>query len=308
MEINDESIKSNAEIQISSDKSYKNDIPQFLEWRNNTVIYYTNLCKNLKPLNSYQATKLIVTLKNLPKCIKHLSRYKCRCDEECLESSLKELEYSKECSYFDTEINADIDDDEYVDCRFLDDKLLYSDIVLQSYFKRLRSDLYDKITEICDYMDLQPKFLYCQAYFVRDMCENKIDCIEFYLNEKNPIFCYYTDYLQHINNLNKILGLSLFKSDFISDKLSGKDIKRESAALNEYLGHRKLLSIEESRFRETHSVSSVYNLSNNIFYIYCVLILSTLGYVFYKTKFMNINSICLSLLLLLSTGIFFFNY
>lgn len=280
------------------------EMKELLDWRNSAIDYYTHLCANLRNLNPETLSKLENTFKNVPKCLEHINRYKCKCDEECMEGPLKLPEFSQECPFFNL-----VDDNNYVDCSFLGKEFLLLNSDVKSYFESLSSDIYDEITKICYNEKISPSKLYFQAYLLRDMCKNKQECIDFYLNKQEPILCYYTDYLRDIRKFKEILGLNSFKDDFIRDELTIID-ERDPCLVEEEISHRKLLSVIDPEYQELSDKTWSDKLSENQVYIYFILgmvILSSLGCVGFKRKSNGLVWLSLSLMGILSTGLVLFN-
>jgi hypothetical protein len=267
----------------------------FIYWGRDTLNRYTELCKDDNEISSNNSDVLKGQLNRLPKCLVHFARINCNCNQECLDKSLKLLDFDRSCQFINFD---DIDDtSEFVDCRYLGNIINSYIEDLDIYIYNLSSDLYKIINYLCNTKNTDPSTLYCKSYILRDICGNFKECIGYFLNQKEPVSCKNPNYDRDIKKFIEILDLSSFDNEFKS--IDYIKITEEPILMKDNTNCRKILSLENIEDQKI-SFSHV-----NIPLILSILIA---GFFIYKKR--NNKKLIyffISLMMLLFVGVLFVN-
>lgn len=279
------------------------DLDEFHRWRANIKNYYTDICINFEDEITKGISKNIA---NLPKCLVDITRRHCKCQNRCLDYSLKQLKYDDNCLQFNT---TGIDNDLiHTDCRYLGGPLEGDNDDYRNFFLHFSEDLYKRIEYYCNNVVKNFSEMSCKALVLRDYCNDDQQCIYYFLNAKEPKNCINKHYNSGIQNFKDILKLDAFENIFTSKNILPVF---NSTRMNfiEKIRCRNLKSIEDYEDQEYFVEDSTFVISNKkdglIFG--CIGILLLIFFINMKDlKNLTNRSILLIMMILFMLGVYIF--
>lgn len=154
---------------------------EFETWRKFELDIATRNCLKHEEGKLIETTYSLDYIKKAPKCLVHLTRRACKCNQDCIGISFLKSPINSTCKTFDTTLIWY--DDKYRDCKFLDYTLKDGNLTAIEeidHDKELSDKISEGIEKLCLSSDGYLGLIY-DAYELRDKCENKLECIEKFL-------------------------------------------------------------------------------------------------------------------------------
>lgn len=183
----------------------ENELHDFGKWRDDTLSHANMLCQTLPPEFLFKNPAIHNQIKNMPKCLKHLTEKICKCDKDCTNHIMENFSPDPKCFLFDI---SDLEnDDKYIDCRFLNKYIVDSKFVgqLTDYnYATVKHNIYNEVSKLCN-SDKETFDLICSAYELRDYCRNNVNCYKFVLNKDKIDNCKNISFPDSLKDIENIL-------------------------------------------------------------------------------------------------------
>lgn len=213
-------------------KEVRNEFHEFEQWRNDVLEASAENCTKLYQLDSNVKTKEIELVEKVPKCLVHLTRKMCKCDQECISESFVNSYLDHSCRTYDREnlwYDTTYKDCDYLGKRVEDGKLLPVDVY--NSMISIMKDINSGITNLCD-SNSNFENLLCKSYDLRDICRNNTKCMGFSIKDVPKKYCKNGLYEDQMDEIERILGKKIrtnirevaipstsnFKEEFQNDK------------------------------------------------------------------------------------------
>lgn len=233
----------------TADLKYR-EMEDFKKWRTSVINYFNDLCLKVQTSPSKENNKLVKSIQNVPKCLAHLTRKMCQC-EDCVPSSL-ENEFEPKCVIFDLRDLAL--HRKHLYCDYLGLKIvngLLLSPIHSSYNLNTKEEIYKKIDTLCYNKNYNLNKLQCAFYDLKETCKDEFDCYNFILNKKLPTNCTNLKFNEQIKEMEDDIGLDKINFNFFKDNPSQteKNITspfNESVVSNNITSNNNTIGIENS--------------------------------------------------------------
>lgn len=186
---------------------------EFEEWRTMHLDFSATKCNDLEKLDIYTGEQTSDSISKLPKCLVHMTRKMCNCDQPCIGRSFARGKIDTTCNSYDLK-NIWFDDN-YRNCYFLDATVKDGRFIKSDAYNMVERDgikFMKGIYDLCVNKEIF-KTLLCKAYELRDECKDEANCLHFYLKKLLERTCSNTEFDDQLAELERILGFKFYVDD-----------------------------------------------------------------------------------------------